>query len=321
MYPALPIITVLGASGAQGGGLVRALMCPTRQRFAVRAVTRKPASPAAQALAETGAEVVAGDLDDPHTLRRAFEGAHGVFAVTNFWEHLSPERERLQARNIAEAAHGAGVRHVIWSTLEDTRRWVPLEDNRMPTLMGSYKVPHFDAKGAADALFRERGLPLTRLVTSFYWDNLIHFGMGPRRGLDGRLALALPMGERPLPGIAAADIGACAAALFGKGDAVVDRCVGIAGGHLTVSQMAEVLSGVMGEPVIAASPRFGDYAALPFPGAADLANMFQFKHDFNAEYCARRDVDATRELHPKLQGFATWAQRHAQALRAAAGVA
>ena len=320
MYPALPLITVLGASGAQGGGLARALLCPSRQRFAVRAVTRKPASPAARALAEAGAEVVAADLDDPHTLRRAFEGAHGVFAVTNFWEHLSPERERLQARNIADAARDAGVRHVIWSTLEDTRRWVPLEDPRLPTLMGSYKVPHFDAKGAADACFRERGLPLTRLLTSFYWDNLIHFGMGPRRGVDGALVLALPMGDAPLPGIAGADIGPCAAALFARGEGAIGQCVGIAGAHLTVAQMAQVLSGVLGEPVRPATPRFGDYAALPFPGAADLANMFQFKHDFNAEYCARRDVAATRELHPGLQDFATWATRHAQALRAAAGL-
>ena len=319
MYPALPLITVLGASGAQGGGLARALLCPSRQRFAVRAVTRKPASPAARALAEAGAEVVAADLDDPHTLRRAFEGAHGVFAVTNFWEHLSPERERLQARNIADAARDAGVRHVIWSTLEDTRRWVPLGDPRLPTLMGGYKVPHFDAKGAADACFSERGLPLTRLLTSFYWDNLIHFGMGPQRGVDGALVLALPMGDAPLPGIAGADIGACAAALFGRGPAAIGQCVGIAGGHLTVAQMARVLSGVLGEPVRPASPRLGDYAALPFPGAADLANMFQFKHDFSAEYCGRRDVAATRALHPGLQDFATWAGRHAQALRTAAG--
>jgi len=321
MHPALPVITVLGASGAQGGGLVRALLCPAQVRFAVRAVTRKPASPAAQALAEAGAEVVAGDLDDPHTLRRAIEGAHGLFAVTNFWEHLSPERELLQARNIADAARDAAVRHVIWSTLEDTRRWVPLEDARLPTLMGNYKVPHFDAKGAADALFRVRGLPLTRLITSFHWDNLIHFGMGPRRGLDGRLVLALPMGEMPLPGIAAADIGPCAAALFARGETVIGQCVGIAGGHLTMAQMAEVLSGVMGEAVRPVSPRFADYAALPFPGAADLANMFQFKHDFNAEFCARRDVAATRELHPRLQDFATWAQRHAHGLRAGAGLA
>ena len=320
MHPALPIITVLGASGAQGGGLVRSLLGPTRPRFAVRAVTRRPASPAARGLAEAGAEVVGADLDDPHTLRRAFEGAHGVYAVTNFWEHLSPERERLQARNIADAARDAAVRHVIWSTLEDTRRWVPLDDPRLPTLMGNYKVPHFDAKGAADACFRERGLPLTRLYTSFYWDNLIHFGMGPRRGVDGALVLALPMGDAPLPGIAAADIGPCAAALFARGEAAIGHSVGISGGHLTVVQMAEVLSAVMREPVRPASPRFADYAALPFAGAAELANMFQFKHDFNDEYRGRRDVASTRELHPGLQEFATWATRHAQALRAAAGI-
>ena len=101
---------------------------------------------------------------------------------------------------MAQAAKDAGVKHVIWSTLEDTRKWVPLTDSRMPTLQGKYKVPHFDAKGEANAVFTELGVPTTFLNTSFYWDNLIHFGMGPKKGADGKLAFTLPMGDKKLPG-------------------------------------------------------------------------------------------------------------------------
>jgi uncharacterized protein YbjT (DUF2867 family) len=307
------LIAVIGATGAQGGGLVRAILADPARRFAVRAITRKPHGDAARALVARGAEVVAGDLDDATSLARALEGAHGVFAVTNYWEHFSPERELAQAHNIARAAKSADIAHVIWSTLEDTRLEVPLDDPRMPTLMGHYKVPHFDAKGQADALFAD--LPTTFLRTSFYWDNLIHFGMGPRRDAAGRLVFVLPMGERPLPGIAAADIGACAHGVFVRGDAMIGRHVGIAGEHLTGRQMAGALGAALGEPVRHVALPFAEYAALGFPGADDLANMFQYKYDFNVEYCASRPVERTRALHPGLASFEQWLARNAAHLR------
>jgi uncharacterized protein YbjT (DUF2867 family) len=307
-----PVIAVIGATGAQGGGLARAILADPARQFALRAITRKPDSPAAEALARAGAEIVHGDLDAPATLAAAFAGAHGVFAVTNFWEHFSPEREYRQAGHIAAAAREAGVGHLIWSTLEDTRREVPLSDARMPTLMERYKVPHFDAKGEADALFA--GLPVTYLATSFYWDNLIHFGMGPRRGEDGGLLFVLPMGDRKLPGIAAADIGPCALGLFRQGQAAIGQRVGIAGEHLTGAEMAAELARVLGEPVQHVAMPFADYAALGFPGADDLANMFHYKHDFNDAFCAARPVDRTRALHPGLMSFRQWLERNVQSL-------
>src|SRR3954453_16761403 len=205
--PEKKIIAVVGATGAQGGGLVRAILADRNGPFTVRAITRKPDSDKAQALRRQGAEVVAADADDEASLERAFAGAHGVFALTNFWEHFSPERELAQARNQAQAAKKEGVHTLIWSPLEDTRRWVPLSDDRMPTLMGKYKVPHFDAKGEADQIFTDLGVPTTFMSTSFYWDNFIGFGMGPARGADGKLAITLPIGDAKLPGIAAEDIG------------------------------------------------------------------------------------------------------------------
>ena len=176
------IIAVVGATGAQGGGLVRAILNDPSSGFAVRALTRKVDSDKGKELKKLGAEVVAADLDDVESLKRAFAGAHGAFLLTNFWEHFSGEKEFAQAKNMAQAAKHAGVQHVIWSTLEDTRRWVPLSDNRMPTLKGKYKVEHFDAKGEADHLFTELGVPTTFLLTSFYWENLIYFGAGPKKG-------------------------------------------------------------------------------------------------------------------------------------------
>jgi uncharacterized protein YbjT (DUF2867 family) len=307
---AAPVITVFGATGAQGGGLARAILDDPRQRFRLRAVTRKPASERAQALARRGAEVVVADLDDAASLGRAMKGAHGAFCVTNFWEHFSAEREVAQAHAMAEAAVREGVAHVVWSTLEDTREFVHPGSGYMPLLGGKYNVPHYDGKGEGNRAFAGRNVPTTYLYTSFYWDNLIHFGMGPRRGADGRLAFVLPMGEARLPGMAAADIGACAFAIFARGEELVGKSIGIAGEHLSGAQMAEQLALVLGEPVEHAALTPREYAALGFPGADDLANMFQFKRDFEHAYCAARRIECARALHPGLQTFAAWLARH-----------
>lgn len=299
------IIAVLGATGAQGGGLVRAILNDPSGGFAARAITRDVNSDKAKALRALGAEVVAGDVDDEASLQRAFAGAYGAYCVTFFWAHFSPDREKAEVAAMARAVKAAGVKHVIWSTLEDTRKWVPLSDSRMPTLQGKYKVPHFDAKGEANAEFTQAGVPTTFLHTSFYWDNLIYFGMGPRKGPDGKLVFALPMGDRKLPGIAAEDIGRCAYGVFQRPD-LIGKSIGIAGDHPTGAQMAATLGQAMGQPVGYYAMPFDDYRKLGFPGADDLGNMFQFKHDFEKEFCGARSVEFSRSLNPKLQTFAQW---------------
>jgi uncharacterized protein YbjT (DUF2867 family) len=304
------IIAVFGATGAQGGGLVRAILNDPEGEFGARAITRAPGSPKATELARLGAEVVAGDLDNPASLERALAGAHGAYFVTFFWAHFSPEQEKAEARGMAQAAKAVGLRHAIWSTLEDTRRWVPLSDNRMPTLMGEYKVPHFDAKGESNAFFTELGVPTTFLLTSFYWDNLIHFGMGPKKGPDGRLTFTLPMGDKKLPGIAAEDIGRCAYGIFKGGSENIGKTVGIAGEHLTGAQMAAELSRALGQEVVYNAVTPAAYRAFDFPGAEDLGNMFQFKRDFEADFCGARDPVVARSLNPELQDFHTWLGRN-----------
>lgn len=174
----------------------------------------------------------------------------------------------------------------------------------MPTLMGRYKVPHFDGKGEADAAFA--GLPTTYLVTSFYWDNLIHFGMGPKKGDDGKLGIAFPMGDRKLPGIAAEDIGKAAYGIFRQGKTLIGRSVAIAGEHLTGGEMAAALTRVLGQEVVYRDVTPEAYRAFGFPGADDLGNMFQVKRDFNDEFRRPRSVEATKALNPALQGFEQW---------------
>lgn len=300
------IIAVVGATGAQGGGLLRAIVGDPEKQFHARALTRNSQSEKAKALAALGAEVVQADLDDLDSLKNALKGAYGAFCVTNFWEHFTPQKELEQAKNLAEAASQAGLAHVIWSTLEDTREWVPLHDDRMPTLMGNYKVPHFDAKGEANSEFIDRGVPTTFLLTSFYWDNLISFGAEPKRGADGTLEFVLPMADKPLPGIASADIGKCALGIFRRGAEFVGKTVGIAGEHLTGEQMAASLSKALGEPVryLAIEPEV--YRALGFPGAEDLGNMYQFKRDFNDYFCGARSLEVSRSLNPELMSFDAW---------------
>jgi len=304
------IIAVMGATGAQGGGLVRAIQGDGGGPFRARAITRAAGSDKAKALAQLGAEVVAANADDVESLKKAFAGAHGAYCVTFFWDHFSPEKEMAHASNMAQAAKQAGVGHAVWSTLEDSRKFVPLSDDRMPTLMGKYKVPHFDAKGESDRFFREQGVPTTFLLTSFYWENLIFFGMGPKKGPDGALAITLPMGDKKLPQIAVEDIGKCAYGIFKGGREYVGRTLGIAGEHLTGAQMAAALSRALGREV-----RYNDvppeaYRKFGFPGADDLGNMFQFNRDFADAFCAARSLEVSRALNPELQTFDQWLARN-----------
>ncbi len=304
------VIAVTGATGAQGGGLVRAILADPNSGFRARALTRDPDSEPARALAAAGAEVVRADQDDEDSLVRALRGAHAAYFVTFFWQHFSPDKEMEQAANMARAARAAGVRHAIWSTLEDTRRWVPLSDPRMPTLQGRFKVPHFDAKGASDEIFAEHGVPTTNLLTSFYWDNFIFFGMGPKRDPEGNLAIAFPMGQEKLPSIAAEDIGRCALGIFKEGASQIGQTLGIAGEHLTGDEMAASLSRALGEEVryLAVTPEA--YRGFGFPGADDLGNMFQFNRDFSEYFCGARSLETSRRLNPALQTFDTWLDKN-----------
>ena len=295
------IIAIVGSTGAQGGGLARAILADPNGGFAVRAITRDPSKDKAKALAAAGAEVVSADLDNVESLTKAFAGAHGVFGITNFWEHFSAEKEKAQAKNIAEAAKAAGVKHVIWSTLEDTRQFMTPDDKRMPFLQEKYRVPHFDAKAEANAFFS--GLPATMLVTSFYWDNLYMFGLAPKKDDSGQYAWAFPMGSAKLAGISAEDIGKTAYGIFKAGQQYIGKTVGIAGEFLTIEQMGQSLSKILGGPVKYNAVEADVYRSWGFPGADEMGNMFQADRDFEKQMMANRNIDEARRLNPSLQTF------------------
>jgi uncharacterized protein YbjT (DUF2867 family) len=314
------IIAVVGATGVQGGGLARAILADPSSGFSVRAITRDPTKDNAKALAAKGAEVVSANLDDVESLKRVFAGAHGVFAVTNFWEHFSAEKEKAQAKNIADAAKAAGVKHVIWSTLEDTRQFMSADDKRMPMLQEKYRVPHFDAKAEANAYFS--GVPATMLVTSFYWDNLYMFGLAPKKGDDGQYAWAFPMGNAKLPGIAGEDIGKTALGIFKAGDQYIGKTVGIAGEFLTIDQMGQSLSKNLGLGSVKYNAVEPDvYRSWGFPGADEMGNMFQADRDFEKQMMANRNLEEARKLNPALQTFDQFVNKNKDKILAAANPA
>ena len=305
------IIAVAGATGAQGGGAARAILADPASGFTVRALTRNPGSPAAKELAELGAEVVQADFDDEASVLKAFEGAYGAFLVTNFWAHGSAAKETEEIEVLARAAKAAGLKHVVWSTLEDTRDLLPVDDDRMPVLQDKYNVPHFDAKGEGNELFRAAGVPTTFLNTTFFYQGFLQV-MAPRRGEDGVLTLTLPLEDgKLLSGVDVADIGRTAFAVLKGGESFIGTTVSLAGAHLTGAQYAQKLGTALGEPVRFQSVPYDVFRSLDIPAAEEIGNMFQYYGDFDQEFTGARDLNRLRQLNPELKDFDTWAAENA----------
>jgi uncharacterized protein YbjT (DUF2867 family) len=311
------VIAVLGATGSQGGGLARAILADPDHDFGLRALARNPRSAKAQELAGAGAEVVEADLNDQDSMVRAFEGAYGAYVVTNYWVERTPEQETAQTRaemelqqaeTAAWAAKTAGLAHVIWSTLEDTREFFG-DDDRVPNIDGAYKVPHFDAKGEADELFTKYGIPTTFQRTTFYYE-AFKAGLGPLRDSSGKLALTLPMADKPLSGIAAEDIGKTALGIFKRGGEFIGKTVSIAGDHLTGDEYAAAMSDAFGETVAYQPIAWDDYRALGFPRAVEMGSMFQYYAEDSARFTGARDLTLVRQLNPELQSFRDWLAVH-----------
>lgn len=312
------IIAVVGATGQQGGGLVRAILADPQGRFTVRALTRNADSGTAREFATQGAEVVEADLDDEASVRKAFDGAYGAFVVTNYWAQRTPEQDKArtraemelaQAAAAARAAKDAGLRHVVWSTLEDTRPHFKRLGSDVPTVFDSYKVPHFDAKAEANALFTELGVPTTFLQTTFYYEAFL-IGQGPHRDENGELVLTIPMAGNKMALIAADDIGKTALGVFRRGDDFIGKTVSIAGAHVTGEQLAAKFTAVLGEKVVYRPLTHDQVRASGQPGALEIANNFQFYSDASEYFTGVRDLDLVRELNPELQTLDSWLTQH-----------
>lgn len=292
-------ILVFGATGAQGGSVARALL--SRGKFKVRAITRKTDSPAANALRDLGAEIVQGDLDDPASLAAALEGVYGVFGVTNFWEHF--DKEGPQGRNLVKAVADAKVQHFIFSTLP------PIEK----ATGGALKSPHFDLKAEHEDYARSLGIPATFVHVPFYYENFLAF-FPPRPAGDGTYQFGFPQGDTPLAAISVQDVGPIVAPMFEQPEQYIGKTVPLAGDEIPPQEYAAALSRATGKTVQYTYVPRETFAALGFPGAEDLADMFEF---YRLHIPSRvEDVETCRALAPELQSFDTWAANHADALRA-----
>jgi uncharacterized protein YbjT (DUF2867 family) len=312
-------IAVVGGTGRQGGGLVRAILDDPEGRYAVRVLTRDAGSEGARALAARGAEVVEADLDDAAALTKAFEGAHGAFVVTAYFAELTSDqqkarsrakREEEQAANAARAAKAAGVRHVVWSTLEDSRPFFERTGNKVPRI-GEYTSPVYDGKAAGDKYFVEAGVPTTFLLTPVFYE-LLFLGMGPTRNAAGELVLHIPLADRETAFIGAEDIGRTALAVFKAGDEYIGRTVGIAAERAGGERMAAMLTEVIGEKVAYQPVSWDD---IRRSGALEAANGIQFAAT-SPEFLERRDVEWTRRMNPGVESFRSWMEAHRDALRA-----
>jgi len=290
-------VLVTGATGAQGGGVVRHLL--RSHKYRVRCLTRNPNSDQANALKLAGAEVRRGNLDDPASLCEALEGSWGVFGVTNYWEHFA--KELPQGKNLVDAVRAAKVPHFIYSTLPYIKKLTG----------GKIEVPHFDLKGEIEEHARELKLGATFVNVAFYFENFIHF-FPPQKNADLSYAFAFPQGDVPLAGVAVEDLGGVVAGIFADPEAFRDKTVGVVGDDLPCAEYAATMSRVLGKKVVYSHMPREQYAALGFPGADDLANMFEY----NRLHIPNRqaDIHESLRLYPGMQRFEPWVKENKAAL-------
>ena len=292
------LITVFGATGQQGGAVARALL--RKGDFAVRAVTRNPNSEKALALANAGAEVAKGDLEDRSTIDAVVAGAYGVFLVTDYWGLLNQLKnvERTQAEEIAQgkavadACLRAGVKHVVYSGLQVAKEII------------GHAVPHFDAKGLVERYLDEIKLPNTSVRYAAFYENFTS-NMKPQPQADGTLAITLPM-DGPMDAISVEDAGAVVASVFSNPEEFIGRKFGIAGDRKTLEEYVAVINKVAGKNWKYNQVPVEVFASFPFPGADDLAYMFEFYAKGNPNY----DQVVTKRLNPNVLRFEQWAENN-----------
>lgn len=293
-------ILVFGATGAQGGSVARNLL--SRGRFGVRAFTRKPDSPAAQALRDLGAEVAQGNLDDRASIDAALAGCYGAFGVTNFWEHFAKEAE--EGRNLVDAVAAAKIEHFVFSTLVSIEK----------ATGGALKSPHFDIKAELEDYARSLGIPSTFVHMPFYFENFLAFFV-PRPAGDGTFQFGFPQGDTPLAAMSVDDLGLLVAPIFEQPETTIGKVIEPAADELTAAKYAEIMSRQLGADIRYAYVPREVFAKLGFPGAEDLADMFEF---YRLHMPSRaRAIEECRALAPELQNFETWLSRNEGKMRAA----
>src|SRR6266853_1419225 len=285
------LIAVIGATGHQGGGVVRALQA--RGQFKVRALTRNP-----DKHRELAEEVVEADLDKPETLKAAFEGAHGVFLVTNFYGGAD---ELKQATAAIRAAKDAGVKHFVWSTLPDVEA----------ISGGKFHVPHFTGKAKIDLIVKDAGFPKhTFVIAPMYYQNLVGV-LAPQTQADGSVGWGLPL-DPTVRGIHMGDItelGDIVAGAFANPDqAGHGEYLPLVGDFMSFNEIIDTLNRQGHNFSYTQVPK-EVYAGL-FPGAAEIAETFNY---FQAHTYLGSDSRDQTALANKIAGrqptkFSVWAR-------------
>lgn len=275
------VVAVVGATGQQGGATARALLAAG---VTVRALVRDPQKPAAQQLASAGAQLVVADLDEPATIRTAFDGARRVFAMTTMMSGRGTEGETADGLAIADAARAASVEHLVYTSVGGAERHTG--------------IPHFESKRRIEEYIETLDLPATFVRPTFFYENLLR---QPPESESGTIVVRLPLADGiPLQMVAVDDIGAVTAAVIMDPARVPRGGVEIAGDELTGSQIAEAFGAHAGQPA--------RYEALPIDAAGDEDQRAMFAW-FAQLPAYQADRTLTAELDPHVQTLAQWLAR------------
>lgn len=282
-------ILVTGATGAQGGSVAKALLADGN--FAVRILTRNADSSKAKALKDAGATIAEGNLDDKQSLFDAMKDCYGVFGVTNFWEHF--EKEYEQGINLIDAVKESGIQHFVLHTLPDYNK---LSSGKFPT-------PHCDIKAAFQEYTKKLNISATFIQVAFYYENFLNF-FPLQKDEQGRLFFGFPQGDTRLAMVSVEDVGGIVAAVFNHRDEYLGRTVGAVGIDNPCYAYAATMSKVFERDVYFRYIPRDMYASFGFPGAEELANMFEVQrlHITNR----RLDLIESYGLNPHMQTFETW---------------
>lgn len=285
-------ILVTGATGAQGGSVAKFLI--ESGNYDVKAFTRNAASDKAKALADAGAEIFEGTMDNTESMVEAMKDCYGVFGVTNFWEHFNQEFE--QGKNLVDAVSKSNIQHFIFSTLPAAKK----------ISKGKYEAPHLDIKADLEEYATGKNLKATYIHAAFYYENFLAF-FPPQKQEDGTFAFGFPQ-ENNLRGISVEDLGGVVLYIFDHPEEFIGKTFFAAGDSITPKEYAAIMTEILGKKINFNFVPQEVFAGFGFPGAEDLAAMFAFQQEFFPPPHA--DAVESRKMYPKLKTFKEWMEKN-----------